>query len=91
MGGVNLLGAEVWGVLGLLTFEGGGVVKIKCLQILDLWRLASLMLCSVLSMKFVSLIIYMGKGTKDDVTQDDSQRQFLVQDGVAILLQHCFE
>ena len=43
------------------------------------------------SMKFVSLIIYMGKGTKDDVTQDDSQRQFLVQDGVAILLQHCFE
>ena len=41
--------------------------------------------------EFVSLIIYMGKGTKDDVTQDDSQRQFLVQDGVVILLQHCFE
>ena len=68
MGRVNLLGGGGVGVFGTADIRGGGVVKIKCLQILDLWRLASLMLCSVLSMKFVSLIIYMGKGTKDDVT-----------------------
>ena len=42
-------------------------------------------------MKFVSLIIYMGRGTKGDVTQDDLQQQFLVQDSVGTLLQHCFE
>ena len=77
------------GFWGLLTCEGGG--KKESLQSLDLWRLASLILRSVLSMKFVSLIIYMGRGTKGDVTQGDLQWWFLVKHSVATLLQHCFE